>query len=238
MMKKFSWAYVRAHPVMFGLIFLVFGLILWLVLNKGAGGSDGSGGDVVYQSAGVDPNQLAAQTAIAQSQIQANAQLQTGQLQLAALGLEGQNNLALANLSAQIALATLGSDERLGERSIAAQMEALKITTAADTKMQQDMLNFQYGYAKLTTDTTIALSAQQAEAYKLSSLLSIIPSLKKKNRDEALGQITGVAMGVPTSYTNSPYGTTISIPAYKTSPVMEILPTKGGSFITTSNPAI
>lgn len=200
-MKKFSWAYVRAHPVMFGAIFIVFGLILWLVLNKGSSGGnrrDGSnGGDVVYQSAGVDPNQLAAQTAIAQSQIQANAQLQGGQLQLAALGLEGQNNLALANLSAQIALATLGSDERLGERSIAANMEALKITTAADTKMQQDMLAFQYGYAKLTTDTTIELSRQQADAFKLNSLLSVVPTLKKRNRDEALANITGTVYRSP-----------------------------------------
>ncbi len=201
-MKKFSWAYVRAHPVMFGLIFIVFGLILWLVLNKGAGASNSAGGDVVYQSAGVDPNQLAAQTAISQSQIQANAQLQSGQLQLAALGLEGQNNLALANLSAQIALATLGSDERLGEKSINAQMEALKITTAADTKMQQDMMTFQYGYAKLTTDTTLALSAQQADAYKLSSLLAIVPTLKKKDRDESLQIIAGNAQGFPVAYVN------------------------------------
>jgi hypothetical protein len=39
--SKFSIVYVKQHPVMFGAIFLVFGLFLWMMLKPGRVGRFG-----------------------------------------------------------------------------------------------------------------------------------------------------------------------------------------------------
>lgn len=196
MTKYFSFAYIKQHPVMFGVIVIVFGLLVYLLLNRGGGSGSGSGeGGVVYQQAGSDPAALAAQTQLGMASIAANAQIQSGQLQIAGLAQQGKNDLAIASIQAQIEAAALGANERLGSKSIDANLEAMRLDAITARDMQRDALGFQLGYQQSQNQMTIELSKQQAEAFKTATLISAIPSLKKKNRDEALTQIAGYAYG-------------------------------------------
>lgn len=214
MLKKFSFSYVKQHPVMFGVIVIVFGLIVYLLLNRGSGGG---GGDVVYQSAGTDPAKLAAETQIAIASIQAGAQNQAGAIQLAALDRQIQGEVSIAAMQAQIAAASLGAEERLGVLGINASLEQSRLDAATARALQADALNFQLGYQANQNNMTLALSQQQADAFKLSSLLAIIPTLKKKNRDESLAFIASASMGVPQPSNTSGQATNLNL-----SPIMTI----------------
>lgn len=190
---KFSLAYVRQNPVMFGVIIVVFGLIFWFLMSGRASG--GGGDQVVYQQNAPDP-------ALQIASLQAQAQAQQGQLQLAALAQQGQNDLALGTLSANVALAELASRERTDSIGYAASLAALERQLDAQIATTEMNNNFQVSYARLAYDAatdqaainaslTRDLSAMQAEAYRTGSLLSVIPTLKKRDRDDALAGIGG-----------------------------------------------
>jgi hypothetical protein len=200
---KFSWQYVKQNPVMFGVIFVVFGLLLWVLINRRSGGG---AGNVVYQQAGKDPNQVAAEAAIAQAQIQAQAQTQAGQLQLAAIAQQGQTELALANLQGQVSLAELGASERLGFQSMESSLAALRYQLEADRSIVDSNNAFQIGYARVAADSAVetvrinaelqqSLSNNQLQAYQYGAFVATIPSLRRRDRDDVLRLASPVGTG-------------------------------------------
>lgn len=198
---KFNFQYVKRNWIMFAVIVVVFGVIFWFIVNRGSGG--GSAGGTSYVSTGPSEMELAAQTQLAGMQIQAAAQVQQGQLQLAAIQAQSQGELALANLQGQVALAALASQERTDSTAMEMSLAALEKQLDAQLSITEANNNFQIGYASLAYDAateqaqlnaqlTRDLSAQQLAAYQQSALLSVLPSLKKKDRDNALAGIAGI----------------------------------------------
>lgn len=209
---KFSFAYVKQHPYMFGAIALIFGLGLWLVLNKGSGAAS-SGGVVAVNSKSDNQAALEAQVAIAGMQLQ--AQQYGAQTQVAALAQQGANEFAVATLQSQVALAGLASQERTDEKTLSASTSALQLQLDNALQITNSNNQFMVDYARTAADSAVEqlrinaalqteLSEQQLDAYKTSSILSIIPSLKKKDRDESLQIIgTGILTGTTPQFFNA-----------------------------------
>lgn len=216
-MAKFSIAYVKQNPVMFGAIFVVFGLAFWLLMNRGSGG----GGSQVVQtgpSEALLATQLQAGTAVQMKQIDAAVASQMGALQLEALSRQIEGGQQMAVLEMQRSLAEMGASERMNELTVTASLAALEKQLDNSLATVQANNDFMIGYASVaaesaTTQLAIgaalqrAMSADQLEAYKYGAdtslkgqALSMISSLKKKNRDEALTAINAANFGVPNTY--------------------------------------
>ena len=204
MLKKFSFEYVKKNPVMFGVIFVVFGLLLWVLINRGGGAS----GSTQYVSSGpseaLQGAQLQAGTQVQLAQIQAQTQNAGGAFQLEALTRQLDNQAMLAGVEMQYRVLELGASERLTELQTGASLAALTAQLSANRDMAADNNAFALGYAKQANDAAVQtvfinsmlqreLGSQQLEAYKYGldtsvkqGILSTIPSLKKKNRDDVL----------------------------------------------------
>ena len=252
--KYFSWTYVKSHPIMFGVIVIVFGLLLLLLLNRKSSSSSstnvtsGQSDAQVAAAAQMGMAQLGSQTQIQLATIGANVQIQQTQAQLAmaheaaVLQLtQNQNNndtaISLAGLEAQLREAENASNERLTARAQDASLMALNAQLNNALAMQENNNSFQLDYASLAYNSALetvktnaalqatlgaqsadlqkTLSAQQLDAYKISTaanvqlttnqqLLSVIPTLKSKDRDESLQIISGLITGHPVSYINPP----------------------------------
>jgi hypothetical protein len=196
---KFSVEYVKKNPIMFGTIFVVFGLLLWFMMNRG---SSSAGATTVVQGGGPSDAQLAAATQVQLAQISAGAQTSLADRQLSALSMQTESQEHLAALSLTHAMAELQVEERLGVLGVEASLAGMTAQLNAQTQMSADNNAFMIDYARVAQDAATAnvminaslqrdLAGISAEAYRTSSLLSIIPTLKKKNRDEALLAIAG-----------------------------------------------
>lgn len=211
-MAKFSLAYVKKNPVMFGAIFIVFGLLLWFLMNRGASG----GSTQVVQtgpSEALQAAQMQTGAAIQAKQIEAQTASALGAFQLEALTrqLEGQQSIAL--LEMQYRTAELAASERMNDKTTAASLAALQSQLNAQTAMAESNNQYMIDYARVaaenaTTQLAIGaalqrdLSAQQLEGYKYGidasirqAILATIPSLKKKDRDTALGAFLATESG-------------------------------------------
>jgi hypothetical protein len=148
---KFSFAYVKQNPLMFGTIALVFGLFFYVYMNKGAN----SGGNQVIQTGPSDMAvqaqlQMAAlnaqasakrdeaQAGINIAQIQAKAQTDFATLGITALSQQGANNAAIANIGAQVALFDTAANERVASRQIDASTDALMARYATEYAITVD----------------------------------------------------------------------------------------------------
>lgn len=206
MLKKFSWGYVKENPVMFGIIFLVFGLLLWVLINRGASGGSGS---TTYVASGpseaLQAANLQAGTQVQLAQIQAGTANNAAAFQLEALSTQIEGQLAVTALEAQFRTLELAANERLTELQTNASLAALTAQLTTQRQMSADANSFALDYARAANDAAVStvminaalqrdLGAQQTEAYKaglqtsiLQGVLATIPSLKKKDRDTALG---------------------------------------------------
>ena len=214
MLKKFSWGYVKENPVMFGVIFLVFGLLLWVLINRNA--SNGSGSTTYVASGPSEALQAAnlqAGTQIQLAQISANTANAAAAYQLEALSTQIEGQLAVAAMEAQFATLELAANERLTELQTSASLAALTAQLTTQRQMSADANAFALDYARAANDaavTTVAinaalqrdLSAQQLDAYKYGldtsvkqGILATIPTLKKKDRDTALGAFLATQQG-------------------------------------------
>jgi hypothetical protein len=202
---KFSFAYVKSNPVMFGVIFVVFGLLLWMLLNKGH-----SSGSTQYVASG--PSEALQATALqAGTQVQlaqiGNAQAtQMGAIQLEALSrqLEGQQNLAV--LETQFHTLELASNERMGDKQIEASLGALQAQLNNNLATTESNNGFMVDYARVAADSATnqiainaslqrAMSQDQLEAYEygtdaaiknnlINASFSQIQFMKKRDRDD------------------------------------------------------
>lgn len=212
MFKRFSWDYVRKNPVMFGAIFIVFGLLLWLFLNRGAGG-----GSTTYVASGtseaLQAANLQAGTAIQLKQIDAQVANNAAAIQLEALASQIEGQMGMAALELQYRTLELAASERMSELQTSASLAALTAQLNTQASMSADNNAFALEYARSANDAAIAtvaigaalqrdLGAQQLQAYEsglrtsvLQGILSTIPSLKKKDRDTALGGFLATVSG-------------------------------------------
>jgi hypothetical protein len=192
--------YVKSHPWLFGAIFLIFGVLLWIMLNRGATGASAGGTTVV--NPGPSDTQVAAGVALQQAQLEANTQIGLAQLSLAAnaQNIDGQKELAGLALTAQ--MADIQANFNLGKSQIEASVISLQSQLANNLAITHDNNSFMLNYAKDAQDAATAqlmiganlqatLGAQQLEAFKFGTAASVIPTLKKGRRDEGLQWLLG-----------------------------------------------
>ncbi len=214
-MKKFSFAYVKENPVMFGAIVVVFGLLFYLLINRGSS----AGGSTQYVSSGpsegLQAASLSAGAAIQAKQIDAGIAANANAIQLEALTrqIDGAQNMAVLEMQQQAR--ELAVTENLGSRQIDASLIALQSQLNSNLAVTESNNDFMVNYARVAADSAVTqlaigaalqrdLSAQQLEGYKYGldtsvkqAALSIIPTLKKKNRDDALIALTPKLLAPP-----------------------------------------
>lgn len=209
-MAKFNFAYVKTHPLMFGAIVVVFGLLFWILINGKGGATHGA--VVVTGGGGMDPN---LQAQLAQAQLGAQVQVQLAQLSLQGQGasIEGQKDIAAMELAYRVQ--ELGVTHDINTRTIESSLAALAIQTNAQTSMAADNNAFMVSYARVAADSATDqlmigaalqrdlnaqntalqrdLGDQQLKAFTTASLVSAIGSLKKRDRAGSLNFIAGNA---------------------------------------------
>jgi len=201
---KFSLAYVKQNPVMFGIIALVFGLLFWVYLNKGQS-------SVTYADAGPTDAEVQAQAQIAAMQIQQAGQAQQIGGQVAIANLNAQSELALANLGAQVSLADLAASERLGmaqlesyENQYMAQLQNNFDIVQSNNQFTVDYAKVAYDAAAETVRVNAALQAQlssdQKQAYIASAMFNAVGDVKPVDRDNAFALAVAGVTGAPVSY--------------------------------------
>lgn len=186
---KFSFQYVKQNPVMFGVIFIVFGLGIWLLINKGHSASSAGGGTVTTVQNGPTDAQIAAATSVQIAQINAAGATAQTQAQLAATQDQDATQVSIAALAANLQAAQSASAERVANNSTQAQLDALQAQLDNTAAINANNNATAFATAKLSTDAAVQvvqsnnqlthdLSAMQATAFETQSFLAAIPSLK------------------------------------------------------------
>jgi hypothetical protein len=205
---RFSLSYVKSNPVLFGGIVVVFGLMFWLLMNKGAAGSSAP----TYVSSGpseaLQVAQLQAGTQVQLAGISAQSANAQGAMQLEALSRQIEGQIGMAQLEAQYQTLALGVESQLSKLQIDASLAALNSQMANNLAITEENNSFQIGYAKVAYDAAEAqafmgaalqrdLAVMQADAYKQSNLLAILPSLKKRDRAAFAANVAASAQTYP-----------------------------------------
>ncbi len=222
-MAKFSLSYVKSNPVMFGSIFVVFGLLLYLAMNKGA-----SSGSTQYVTTGPSEALQATNAQIGASlqakQIDAAVANQQSQAQLAALTAQINGQQVVANMQMQVSMAELTANTALSSKQIDASLLALHSQLDNQLDLANANNTFMVDYAKVAADNATAqvminaalqrdmgaqqvdlqksLSQDQLKAYTVGTLASVIPSLSKSDRDNTLNLLISKTTTGPTVQMN------------------------------------
>lgn len=222
---KFNVAYVKKNPVMFGAIFLVFGLLIWLLINRGS--SSDSGTTYVNQgpSEALQAAQLQTGAAIQAKQIDASVQTAMGAMQLEALSRQIQGQAAIATMEQSYRMAELSENAGLSKLQIQASLQALSAQLDNNLAITNSNNSFMIGYATTvqeaaTQQTAINaavqmhLSDNQTEAFKaqakamaVGALASQIGNVKANDRDNAFAALAGTISGGGLTYTDGSSGT-------------------------------
>lgn len=218
-MSKY-WAYVKRNPVMFGIAFVTFGLLLWLLMSRGTGGAGASTIISSGPSEGFQAQAMAINAQQQQAQLAANVQLQGQALELEALTrqLNAQENLAVLGMQAQ--LAELEASRAISSEQTMASLTALQAqlsyglaTTEANNQASVDMA--QAAYDAQVAQMAIGAAMQrdlmntqlrgmeiQAQTAVQQQSLAMVQTLRRRDRDETL-QILGTAFsGNPVTFSN------------------------------------
>lgn len=212
----------KGKPIFWIIGAVIVFVVFYMLFNRGSGAAASSGGGVTVQQTGPSEAMQAAS-------IQAATAIQGAQI---AAGIElarVQATRDQAALAGQVALAQLGSGEKVALATLDADREAAVLN--AQTNLLINDANLSYGLetARIAGETATALRAMeigvmthqmdtnaemfryqtQANAFMFAeqsrnlvtqSALGAIGSLKKKNRDEALTAIYAAATGTPNTY--------------------------------------
>lgn len=209
-LKKFSFTYVKQHPVMFGAISLVFGLFLWMLLNKGAAPANAPVGTVIQN--GPTDAQIQAGIALQQTQVEANTQVALAQLSLNANADNNASQEHLATIALQGQLADIQANYNLGKSQIEASVVGLTEQLANNLAITNSNNGFMLDYAKNAQDAATAqlvinanlqenlttqsidlqktLATQQLQAYEFGTTASLISQFGSPQRRETLIQTT------------------------------------------------
>lgn len=171
---------------MFGAIFLVFGLLLWLWLNHGA-----SSGSVTTNVTTPQPSDaaIAAGVQLQTAQLDAQSGIAMGQLSLAANADNNQTQKDLGALALEGQLAQIQADSNAANTSTEASLAALSLQLGHDLSITHDNNQFMLDYAKNAQDAATqqlivganlqeALSTDQLRAFSIQTLASQIPNLR------------------------------------------------------------
>lgn len=185
----------KSKPVLWivGGIFLF--IIFYMLMNRG--GSEASSGGITTVNTGPSDAAIAASTQLQMAQIQTGAAVQQSQQESAAA-------IAIATLQAQGQIADIqaGADtaKYLASQEANTQMRYLDI----QKDIAQTNAEYSYDTAVVASETALGLQHSQQEMFSKQldtnlamldvqsqnliqqSLISQIPSLKKKNRDDVL----------------------------------------------------
>lgn len=213
---KFNLQYVKKNPVMFGAIFLVFGLLIWLLINRGA-----SSGSTQYVTQGpseaLQAAQLSAGVALQGKQIDASVQTTMAGMQLEALTRQLAGSAAIANMEMQYRIAELGENSDLGRLQIQASLAALDAQLDNNLAITNANNSFMIGYASQANQAAVQtvainaalqreLSRDQKEAFQTGAIMSALPaamgSAMDVDRDNVAALFAGLAMGKPMSYSD------------------------------------
>lgn len=179
---------------------LVLFVAFYMLASKGAPKS-GASGAVSYIDSGPSEAELAAQLQMAGIQAQANSDNArvAGEIQLAATQMQGQ--LALATIAAGNETARLAVDRDLGALALTTDSENQR--RAIDAQLDSIALQAQYGteQARIATQGSLqALQMQgemqrdffntQSKSLTQQALIAQVGTLKKKNRDEVLIELS------------------------------------------------
>lgn len=208
------WAYVKRNPYVFGVAFVVFALLLWLVLGRGVSSSGSTNVISSGPSEAFQAQAMAINSQQQQAQLAANVQMQRGALELEALTrqIDGQENMAV--LQMKYALRELEVNESISSKQTAASLAALTqqlnyglATTEANIQGSVDMATVAAESA--TTQMLINASIQremigaqtymftkQLQTAETQGILATIQTAKKKDRDNLLGAFMAQRGGV------------------------------------------
>lgn len=189
---------------MFGAIFLVFGLLLWIMLSRGSSSS----ASTTVAASGPSDAQLQASVALQTAQIGGQVQLGMGQLSLAANADNNKTQEDLAALSLQANLAQIQADNVNNNAQIEALLGAMSMQLANNLAITHDNNQFMIDYAKNAQDAATSqlmigadlqktLSADSLKGYTISTLAAEIPnlSLKRGERNQAFDVLTNAVTG-------------------------------------------
>lgn len=213
---KFSWSYVKQNPWLFGGIFLVFGVGVYLIVNRGGGSGSTSSGSTIISAGPSEAFQAQAMAINAQENSQALAfQIQREEnalaLEAAAMQIEGQQNIAI--LQQQLSLTELETNRSISSEQTAASLAALNAQLNSSFAMQESNNRAGVDMARMVQETAtqqLAIGAmmqtrmgeQQLEAFKIQTaaardqaLIAQVGTLKRKDRDTALGALIATGAG-------------------------------------------
>lgn len=197
----------KKKPLLWGGIAIVIFVIFYLIFSRGSGGGEGS---TQVVTTGPSEAQLAAQTQLGLAQIQAGAVNAQTAAEVA---------MKNADIAGQVKLGELAYQAGLAE--IQASKEALQINSEYSLQTARVAAETNLAMAKLDKDVlTTQLNAQsqmftqQIQSVTTQALIAQIPSLKKKDRDNALAAIAGYSFpGMTRTYGIPLSGTPTSQPA-------------------------
>lgn len=218
-MSKY-WAYVKRNPVMFGVAFITFGLLLWLLMSRGGGSASASNIINSGPSEAFQAQAMAINAQQQQAQLAANVQMQGQALELEALtrNIEGQENLAI--LGMQMQLAELETSRAITSEQTIASLSALQAqlqyglaTTEANNQASVDMATAAYdaqiaqmaigaGLQRDLLATQADMFNTQVSASLASQSLAMVQTLRRRDRDETLQILSAQFSGNPVSYVN------------------------------------
>lgn len=212
----------KGKPIFWIIGGVVVFVVFYMLFNRGAPAASASGGGSTVVQTGPSENlQIAG--------MQMAGQIQAAQIaaNIEALRVQGQRDQAA--LAGQVALAQLGSGERIALETLAADREAAVLNAQTNLLINEQTANYNLESARLASETTLGL--RQIDANLVSNQLSTqaamfrdqltanmamyetqsrsliattalgqIQNLKKKNRDEALTAITASLTGTPNYY--------------------------------------
>lgn len=227
-LKKVNLGYIKQHPYMFGAILLVFGLLFYLLLNRGVDANGEPVGSTTVVNPGPSDAQIAAGLQLQMAQLGANASItaatierdtQIALAQIAATantaGYQSQENLAALALQGQ--LAEIQANYNLGKGQLEASVASLSMQLANNLAITNSNNQFMIDYAKNAQDAATqqlliganlqaTLGAQQLDAYKYATLINVIPTLNSGKRDNAFAIVAGNLTGADAIAAMQPNG--------------------------------
>lgn len=169
---------IAKHPFITGAAIIGVGLLFLLLHSAGGGSSAPAGGAAPGPNPNVQIAGIQAGTALQsqsnaitqqtnQNNYQLMAQAQQLQASLTATQLQNQTQLSLGTQSLGNEALKINSDTAVQGAAIAAQIEQLRLTTAASVAEQANALTTQQNIAQIAANTQVTLNSQNQQTQQL-----------------------------------------------------------------------
>lgn len=198
---KLNLKVFKSRPVLWIVGGIVLFVIFYLMFNKGGSGTSTESGGITTINTGPSDAAIAASTQLQLAQVQAGAAIQQSNAQSAAAiaiaTLQAQSDIANTQASADVAKYTAGVDAATQGQYLNVQKE-----------IAQTNAEYSYDTAKVASETALGIQESQQQMFEAQlgsnvqmlqiqssnlitqSLIAQIPSLKSKDRDNALWHLS------------------------------------------------